>query len=119
MDVANRRLAVLSPEIQLYGVEKEREYFAKVQREGLGLEKTELLFKGVVQMAVESDKVSLGSLLDGDSASFEAVHRIAVLSLLVDALPLSMASCPETMFLDLHRLQMAQAEFHFDTLSAT
>eukprot|EP00961_Rhodomonas_salina_P242419 3274702-Rhodomonas_salina.1 len=72
-----------------------------------------------MRVQVKNGTVSMEHLLEGRADAFQTLHAHAVLGLVTGTSTLTSDSCPETLMLDLHRLQAAHTEFHFGVLGAT
>jgi hypothetical protein len=119
IDAANTRLRMIAPVIKIHGVEYERAHMEKKLKGGRTLQRTEAWMAASVRSEVEAGRVQLAALREGKDEAFRAVHEGAVLALIMATAAVTSESCPETLLLDLHRLQIWHAEFQFAVLATT
>jgi hypothetical protein len=119
IDAANTRLRMISPVIKIHGIEYERAHMEKRLKGGHTLQRTEAWMAASVRSEVEAGRVQLAGLREGKDEAFRAVHEGGVLALIMAASAVTAESCPETLLLDLHRLQAWHAELRFEAMATT
>ena len=120
IDAANARLRMIAPVIKDHGIDYERGKFQDKLRDGsITLERTTAWIKSAVQALVNERADALDGLLNGRHATFYEAHCEAMLSIVATAFPVRLDTLPETLSMDVHRLQTMQVEFNYLTAATT
>ena len=120
IDAANARLRLIAPVIKDHGIDYERGKFEDKLRDGsVTLERTTAWIQSAVKALVNDRADALDGLLDGRHATFYEAHCEAMLSIVTTAFPVRLDTLPETLSMDVHRLQTMQTEFNYLTAATT
>eukprot|EP00960_Hanusia_phi_P001045 28633-Hanusia_phi.AAC.1 len=119
VDAANSRLRNIAQVIQDHGVEYEMAFMQKKTQSNPGyLKRTPEWIREVMEQEVKKRRINPSKLIQGDANEYQRFHASAVLSLVTASEPVTPDNCPETLLLDISRLQKHHLHFHFDTLGA-
>lgn len=117
VDAANARIRLIAPVIKDFGVEHERKKFAEKVRIGqVALERTRRWLRAFPESRMDCVE-TLAEIHTGSAQHLRTVYRASFVDLLTGSTPISFATCPETLLLDLGRLQRGQEEFRHLVLS--
>ncbi|EKX31408.1 hypothetical protein GUITHDRAFT_122397 [Guillardia theta CCMP2712] len=119
VEAANDRLRSIAFVIQNHGVEYERAHMArKIKKNPLYLRITPSWIRKTVEAETTRSFGMLSKILTGDSQAYKDIHSLAVLRLVASDEPVQTDTCPETLSLDLVRLQHLHNQFNFDKIAA-
>eukprot|EP00960_Hanusia_phi_P042989 755806-Hanusia_phi.AAC.3 len=119
LDAANARLRTIAHVIQHHGIEYEQAHMLKKIKANPGfLQQTPQWIREAVEHEVDQGRATLSQLVQGDGVAYARIHAAAVLKLIVARDPVKAETCPETLRLDLARLQKYHTNFHLDALAA-
>jgi hypothetical protein len=120
IDAANARLRMIANVIQTHGIDYERGKFQdKLDDGSVTLERTTAWIQSAVKALVNDRADALDGLLDGRHTTFYEAHCEAMLSIVTTAFPVRLDTLPETLSMDVHRLQTMQIEFNYLTAATT
>jgi hypothetical protein len=102
-----------APSVVEQGVECERERFDSQLADGtLTLERTAQWMRSAMRKEVETQAVRLLALVECTEDAYIRVHSAAMVGLVVDAVdPITRRECPETLLLDVDRLEHLRQEY--------
>lgn len=109
----NARIGMIAPRVLAQGFDYERNKFHDMLAAGtLTLERTTRWLRSVVERGLLARSFELPDLMDCQKEAYLRVHSAAMVSLVVDAVgPITSATCPETLRLDVDRLEQLRQEF--------
>jgi len=121
IDAANARLRLIAPVIKDHGIDYERGKFQDKLNDGtLTLERTTSWINDAVSELVTGRHDVLHRLLEGEPSEFVKVHCEAVLSIVTERKIAPRAEAvPETLMMDIARLQNMRKEFDYIAEAAT
>ena len=102
-----------TPRVVEQGVEYERERFESKLADGsLTLERTARWMRSAIRREVDADAVGKLGLVEGTEEAYIRVHSAAMVGLVADAPgPITGRECPETLLLDVDRLERLRLDF--------
>jgi hypothetical protein len=102
-----------TPRVVEQGVEYERERFESKLADGsLALERTARWMRSAIRREVDADAVGKLGLVEGTEDAYIRVHSAAMVGLVADAAgPITGRECPETLLLDVDRLERLRLDF--------
>lgn len=118
VDAANARLRNIAHVIQQHGIEYEQAHMQKKLKSNPSyLQLTPGWILETISSVSEKDKEMLAKISSGDGVAFEQIHGEAILRLVTAEQPVTNATCPEIVILDLSRLQKLHASLRFDVFA--
>lgn len=129
VDTANHKLKAITPVIREHGVDYEKSQFnKKLEKKIIGLERTRAWISHTVSELTrgQDTRVDASDLIQGKPGDFEAVFYIAIVDLIADypnwggttRERAQKDEIPETMLLDLLRVQALNKHFHANVVSS-
>lgn len=116
---ANMRLRLIAPIIRAHGIEYERQSFERKRKANeISVDKTDEWIKRARTAEIQAGAVAEKDITAGKPETYKLIHTSAVLALVTGEQPVTSETCPETLRLDLHRLQQAHAEYRFCSFMA-
>jgi hypothetical protein len=109
---ALHRLRQLAPVIKDHGVDYERTKFQERLDSGLTLARTIASVQSAIAQARQLEVVNEPALRSGTVASFVAVHTLVLMSTITCAQLAQPDNVPETLLLDVQRLEEMQRHYH-------
>jgi T-complex protein 11 len=123
IEVANSRLRLIAPVIKDNGVDYERDHFdQKLLLGTVELTRTRKWLRSTIELEIGTQRLSIFDLTVRDSAksaSYVNILNAGVVALITDPSPLDIATCPETLLLDVTRLAAMQSAFRHLVLVAS
>ena len=109
IDAANLRLRLIAPVIVDHGIDYERGKFQDKLNDGsLTLERTQQWIRATLARVLQSSQMTLESILENSSH----IHTAGILKLVTEpSEPISQETCPETLRMDVHRINAFRQEF--------
>ncbi len=118
VDAANARLRNIAHVIQQHGIEYEQAHMDKKLKSNPSyLQLTPGWILETISSVSEKDNEMLAKLSRGDGVAFEQIQAEAILRLVTAEQPVTNATCPEIVLLDLSRLQKLHASLRFDVFA--
>lgn len=119
VDAANSRLRRIQHVINNHGVEYEQAHMAKKLKANPNyLIITPKWIHNTIDDELKNGRVDLTKIINGDASTYLNIYTAAVLNLIKNKEPLQISDCPETLKLDIIRLQKYNIDFHFDVTAA-
>lgn len=117
VDVANERLKMILPIVKLHGIEYERAHFERKLANGtITLENMTNAVENTIDAEIAAENVTIQQLAQGREEQYRDIHTAMVLSLVTADEEITIKNVPETLQLDLKRLQRTQEDFKIATV---